>query len=222
METDEPGDFFGQPENTVQSDLDQPVQPADIDSMSVSNMKQPKTIFNFERGFRKEPGHPKFPWHRIIQQRDDGYITAELSQWNKCEELPPQEFIKLPFAFPWNILETKELVENPTKLAEWNDVIAQSLGLPIFIYTPTLFVMLMSAAEGRQPTEGNWIPPVILSSTVLRAYMQITYAMYNDKLVPVERTENIMFHGGELKSKRMDLMKKMILQNPPLSAVVRR
>lgn len=214
MEIDESKDFFGQPENTVQSDVDMPVAPANIDAISPDNMKQPATSYNFERGYRKEPGHPKFPWYRIIKQRDDGYITAELGLWNKCEELPQKNLKKLPFAFPWDILEIKTLVEDPIKLVEWNDVIALSMGLPFFIYTPTLFAMLMAAEEGQQPKEANWVPPVMLSSTVMRSYLQIMHYMNNDNLVTLPRREDIMRGAGEMQSKRMDLLTKVILQTP--------
>jgi len=216
MET-EGGDFFGQPENTVQSDLDVPEPMADIDAIDPATVRQPKTRFTFERGYRKESGHPKFPWHRLVKQRADHLITAELARWSECDELPTlstKRMKSMPFAFPWDIKEIKDELEHPEKLQEWNDMICMSNVVPMLIYTPTLFALLMSAPSGRQPTDANWLPPVLLSTTVLRKYMQIMHFLsINKSLLTVFRRRDVLASGGRMFAKRIDMLSNVVLQN---------
>lgn len=219
MKIDEPmdtdGEFYGQPESTVRSDLDESMSVADLDSVQAAELKQPATKFDMERGWRKEPGHPAFPWHRIVEQREDGLITVRLERWKECEELPEINMKKVPFAFPWDVAQIKKGLEDPAKLAEWNDIIAQSMTLPMFVYTPTLFAALMATPEGRKPEERNWMPPCILASSVFRAYNQITFFLSNNKsLLNRERREDALVTGGKMLQTRMDKLVGVLMQNP--------
>ena len=209
-------DFFGQPEGTIQSQLPEPEVKLNLDQVNPSELKQPSTKYSLECGYRKELSHPAFPWHGIIEQRDDGYIRAVLSRWEKTSALPKFDVVKSGvFPFPWNIKEISDKVNDPIKAREWNDVIAQSLTLPMFIYTPTLFAMLMGTLE----TDGAWLKPIILSTSVLRCYSQVLSVTASNKTLDRARRTDIMKRAADDMRTRMDLMTEVIRQNSHIVAL---
>ena len=211
-------DFYGQPESTVVSDLDVPEPMANIDEVDRTQVKQPETAYSFESGFNKIHGHPTFPWHAIVEQCDDGRIFADLRKWESSEELPPCNFKNSVFPFLWNVKEINLAINDEQQIANWNGIIAMSMTLPIFIYTPTILAMTMASGTG-VPGPSNLLAPISLSSSVLRVYYQILHVAAESRTLNRERRKDIMRAAGSDLSARMMSVESVIRQHPRLAAL---
>lgn len=200
--------FYGQPENTIDEN-----PPSEVPNINTSNTwKKPTTRYTFERGLRKEAA-PKFVWQGIVEQSDHGMVTAHLYRWAHANLPEFDPYKSGVFPFPWKLQQIAMAINDSEKLAEWNDIIAQTLTVPTIIFTPTIFLMLMAAEKDAPPI---WLPPVMLSTTVLRAYSQVLLILNNDKRLTGEMKKDIMLRCSEDLQERMNLIVNVVSQNNDL------